>query len=97
MINERAPNCQRIRNQTVAFMTNEMINRRVEKVQDEMTYLTEQLEDEKQEVEDKIAELEDRDTLTDKQSDRLDNLQERSDMLEQLIDALNIDLEEYYL
>lgn len=78
-------------------MTNEMINRRVEKIQDEMTYLTEQLEDEKQEVEDKIAELENLDTLTDKQSDRLDNLQERSERLEQLIDALNVDFEGFYL
>ena len=48
-------------------------------------------------LEEKIAELENRDTLTDKQSERLDNLQERCDMLEQLIDALDIDLEEYYL
>lgn len=78
-------------------MTNEMINRRVEKIQDEIMYLVEQLEDEKEGVEDKIAELENRDTLTDKQSDRLDNLQERSERLEQLIDALNIDFEEYYL
>ena len=78
-------------------MTNEMINRRVDKIQDEIMYLAKQLEDERQGVEDKIAELENRDTLTDKQSDRLDNLQERSERLEQLIDALNVDFEGFYL
>lgn len=64
-------------------MTNEMINRRVGKIQDEMTYLIEDLEEER-------SDLENRDTLTDKQSKRLD-------ALDQLIDALNIDFEEYYL
>lgn len=71
MSNERAPNCQRTRNQTVAFMT-------IEKIQDEMTYLAEELEEEN------------RDSLSNRQTERLD-------AFEQLIDALNVDLEEYYL
>lgn len=78
-------------------MTKEqMTNRRVKKVQDEMTYLRELLEDEKQDLEIQIEELGERGTLTDKQSDRLDSLQERHDMLEQLIDTLNADLIDYY-
>ena len=74
-------------------MTNETINRRVEKIRDEMTYLIEDLEVEKGELEEEIIYLEERNS----QAKRLDALNERRDMLEQLIDALNIDLEEYYL
>jgi len=74
-------------------MTNETINRRVEKIQDEMIYLTEELEEKKGELEEEIIYLEERNS----QAKRLDALNERRDMLEQLIDALNIDLEEYYL
>ena len=82
MSNERAPNCQRMRNKTVTFMTNETINRRVEKRSD---------------LEEKIAELENCDSLSDRQTERLDALNERLDALEQLIDALNVDLVDYCL